>query len=609
PICIKWGLEAEPGHEDVADLLGLKKRLSYLDGRCITWMKEQFELCQKHQHQSTESNFLPKRLLQVHGEEIRLVSREDVRSSVNGDVPKYAALSYCWGSPEDSTMSLIERRLGISHQMLPPALQDAVTMARALSLPFLWVDALCIFQGNPTDWEGQCVEMHKIYGNAFVTFCAAASGSCREGLLERSCHEISIPFHCADDSIHVSGYYRLRVKEIDSNGTLSEFTRNADVMARNAWISRGWVFQERVSSTRKLVFGRRDIHFLCAHRERAMGDAEGRFERLDNKLPPTRDFQLYRPGSEIASAREILNEWLSLIRAYGSLQFESFTYPGDILPAISGLAALYLGGIEKAVGEKLDPANEYKAGYWRRDLFRSLLWSHATVNSGPTHRLEYLQYLAHRPHLPSWNHIARSPNTNFWVLADSEWPQLLNRYEPEVELLEAHTTTTGDNPFGAVEGNACLQLKTYVMDLAILERDEHLVPQVGLVGTDFYLVYKSERFCKVTMDFRSGGWPFMHGQQDTRKEQAEEFYTDVKSFQLALLGRFVDTQDIFSERPRRSDGTPAPFMGPVGVVLHRVPCSDGLYRVGAFGPDLKAESDEGLLRFKSMSEVKTVCIR
>ncbi|KAK4667357.1 hypothetical protein QC763_0056500 [Podospora pseudopauciseta] len=159
----------------------------------------------------------PKRLLDVQGTELRLVAREEAFTAAQ--IPKYAALSYCWGSTDDDARaqitltqgSLVQHRLGIGFKRLPLSVQDAVAMTRALSLRYLWVDALCISQDDPADWDRQCVDMHKIYGNAFITLCAASSQSCRQRFLQpKPEHRILMPYRSSFAPF--SGQYCLRLR-------------------------------------------------------------------------------------------------------------------------------------------------------------------------------------------------------------------------------------------------------------------------------------------------------------------------------------------------------------------------------------------------------------
>lgn len=42
---------------------------------------------------------------------------------------------------------------GIPMDKFPATLQDAVTFTRGLKIKYLWIDALCVKQDSPTDWQ------------------------------------------------------------------------------------------------------------------------------------------------------------------------------------------------------------------------------------------------------------------------------------------------------------------------------------------------------------------------------------------------------------------------------------------------------------------------
>jgi hypothetical protein len=70
--------------------------------------------------------------------------------------PRYAALSYCWGQIRPTCMlttsvpDAVEK--GVEWDTIPKTLQDAITCAARLGIEFLWIDCLCIIQGDRDDW-------------------------------------------------------------------------------------------------------------------------------------------------------------------------------------------------------------------------------------------------------------------------------------------------------------------------------------------------------------------------------------------------------------------------------------------------------------------------
>jgi hypothetical protein len=61
-------------------------------------------------------------------------------------------------------------------------LEDAIAVARKLRVRYLWIDSLCIIQGNEEDWQKECCIMNKVYQNSFCNIAATASIDSHGGL-------------------------------------------------------------------------------------------------------------------------------------------------------------------------------------------------------------------------------------------------------------------------------------------------------------------------------------------------------------------------------------------------------------------------------------------
>jgi hypothetical protein len=53
---------------------------------------------------------------------------------------------------------------GVEIRMLDATIRDAIKICRGLEIQYLWVDALCIFQDEESDWLKQSSQMSHIYG-------------------------------------------------------------------------------------------------------------------------------------------------------------------------------------------------------------------------------------------------------------------------------------------------------------------------------------------------------------------------------------------------------------------------------------------------------------
>jgi Heterokaryon incompatibility protein (HET) len=166
------------------------------------------EIC--HQaHQSGLYGALPKPLLSV-GDLSASNSPDDLKIGLTDDLPmtefklpSYAALSYCWGRPQAqaTTMeNITQRSEGFCSSVLNGTIRESVEVARALSIPYLWIDCLWIIQDSSDDKMHEIVVMSDIFARALVTIVAKSAAGVGEGFLKL--HEQKqfgeIPYLCPD---------------------------------------------------------------------------------------------------------------------------------------------------------------------------------------------------------------------------------------------------------------------------------------------------------------------------------------------------------------------------------------------------------------------------
>ncbi|EXJ73400.1 uncharacterized protein A1O5_03160 [Cladophialophora psammophila CBS 110553] len=102
-------------------------------------------------------------------------------------IAPYVTISYKWG--EDHPLktrdgNLEERRKGIALEAFLQTLRDGVVIAKILGFRYIWIDSLCIIQGNKLDWFQQSEEMTAIYGMSTLNISASSSESNRAGILK-----------------------------------------------------------------------------------------------------------------------------------------------------------------------------------------------------------------------------------------------------------------------------------------------------------------------------------------------------------------------------------------------------------------------------------------
>jgi hypothetical protein len=102
-----------------------------------------------------EGALLPTRVIDVGSANVqpRLhISRPNERSA-------FCALSHCWGPNNPLVPRLVTTRdnieqhcIQIPFKSLPKTFREAVEVVRALGIRYLWIDCLCIIQGDAADW-------------------------------------------------------------------------------------------------------------------------------------------------------------------------------------------------------------------------------------------------------------------------------------------------------------------------------------------------------------------------------------------------------------------------------------------------------------------------
>lgn len=84
----------------------------------------------------------------------------------------HATLLYCWGHEDfiKTTMrTLHEHVQGIDGRELPELFRDAFSISQALHAHWLWIDALCIIQDDPSDWAIESSKMDSVYRRLVFT--------------------------------------------------------------------------------------------------------------------------------------------------------------------------------------------------------------------------------------------------------------------------------------------------------------------------------------------------------------------------------------------------------------------------------------------------------
>jgi hypothetical protein len=307
---------------------------------------------------------LPTRVIDV------LPSTPRLYLSRPNDRAEYVTLSYCWGGPQDlttSTATLNDRKSAIPISLLPPGLQDSISITRLLGFQYLWVDALCILQDSIKDKAAEIAKMAAIYRNASMTIAAANTSSVKNSFLR----DIVLPATCELPFLNPDR----------SPGTIS--LGAGDIASRDLepLSTRAWTLQESLLSPRVLYFGNRDVTWKCLSELVNITKVNADYDKFDTyeyrRHPPFLDNFLF-PDAEMFSrttTRDTSDRFME--RSKGGLtQYGVWTYimedysrrslsvQADRLPALAGIA----GELQKMWQDT------YIVGMWRKCFLQHLGW-------------------------------------------------------------------------------------------------------------------------------------------------------------------------------------------------------------------------------------------
>jgi hypothetical protein len=141
----------------------------------------------------TELSSLPTRILDLGSNKMDYGSSNSSDTiyllETNGLKGQYMTLSHCWGKSHPfttTTANLNERRNGMAVDDLPLTYKDAVAITRAIGIRYLWIDSLCIIQGDKRDWEIESRKMVDVYPRSLLNIAATSSADNRGGCFSRS---------------------------------------------------------------------------------------------------------------------------------------------------------------------------------------------------------------------------------------------------------------------------------------------------------------------------------------------------------------------------------------------------------------------------------------
>ncbi|KAI1445845.1 heterokaryon incompatibility protein-domain-containing protein [Annulohypoxylon stygium] len=373
---------------------------------------------------SLENSFMPTRLINVRPRNIA----GDVFLQDGSSVPRgsrYCALSYCWGDVKPDCLTtkatLAQRQSSIPWSTLPQTFQDAIYWARSAGIDYLWIDSVCIIQGDRDDWVRESGKLFQVYQNSYVTIVAAVGKDPTFGL-----------FSAYSERPELKPLVTLRRESTGSSWPL--YIRKAQHEHFYDWenlnmrealppLKRAWCYQERLISPRIILYTSTEVAFQCFE----VASCEcGRDGVACNDMNFAAKHKFPVPGRLPQTPWGPAMDWWIVIGTYANMDL---TVKSDRLPAVAGIAEHF---------QKSRPDEKYLAGLWSGNLLRDLLWDVLVVTTESTAKTPIAD-------VPSWSWASGSSTRDVQIYT--------GQLHHLAEIQEAECRYASDNRFGVLTGS------------------------------------------------------------------------------------------------------------------------------------------------------------
>ena len=361
-------------------------------------------------------------------------------------------------------------KAGVAISSLGATIQDAIAVCRGLGIQYLWVDVICIFQDQKSDWLEQSSQMSYIYGQATVTIVSVDTDDASQHFLSR--REVqSVPLHWKGNT--TQSVHRER-RDMPHVYVSSSWPDHQDQLI-GPWSERAWTLQEGLLPNRILLYSSHQVAWKCCsvveyergHRHvplvefgLSIADEPGGrpFWQFD-LFTKFKILEKYLESPECHSEHDRHRIWYHILEDYSG---RNITYLRDRLIAISGIAKFY---------GKVLRDDTYVAGLWRSDMILGLLWyaKGLQIFGDKVNRT-----VAVENKIPSWSWV----NGPCGFAICNDW---VDKSFKEKSVLENVTYSLEDssNPFGDIV-NAEITLRGPVHRFSRLYHPNWHSPQNGL---------------------------------------------------------------------------------------------------------------------------------
>ncbi|KAK5656784.1 hypothetical protein OQA88_4332 [Cercophora sp. LCS_1] len=227
----------------------------------------------------------------------------------------YCALSYVWGrrsflKSHTGNISALQEEgaLADPNNELPATIRDAIEFVRGIGGQYLWVDALCIVQDDPTSMMHHLRDMASIFERAALTIVAATGRDACAGLAGFSRARVAPPTMKLTDKLWLK-------------------RRSNNRLDGAPWSGRAWTLQEQIFSSRMVIFFDDSVRWTC----RRGGYEEDVREPIGRPCQPKRANNVVNIQLETLSTIPDMTYLGKLISLYSSRRM---TLDEDALPGI-----------------------------------------------------------------------------------------------------------------------------------------------------------------------------------------------------------------------------------------------------------------------------------
>jgi hypothetical protein len=359
---------------------------------------------------------------------------------------RYAALSYCWGTAPTlkhliGNSAELKAEGALTNTTAPATIRDAITLVRRIGERYLWVDALCIVQDDPTSKEAQLSQMGLVYAQAAFTIVAAGTDA------DAGLPGIRSNTRQIDQSVLQVGEKAL-VTVIDNSDYYGG-------VRESVWETRAWTMQEKIISKKLLIFTDLQVYWSCW---KALWLEEVVLEDVPNLTflhkPASTGTGSYGEGfSSLRNklqSRSIYDLYETLVNGYMK---RHLSFQSDILNAFSGLCEV-LGAIGNETFHWGLPIHRFEEALcWR--LISGGKRNHARTNIGSVPFPSWSWAAWHGSSPDSWINWLSSNINDPWL---AELPEILFYYQDlgdELKLVRNSSPHAGGSE-EAISGN-CIE--------------------------------------------------------------------------------------------------------------------------------------------------------